>query len=401
MQYSNNRKTFYVVVIALALCAGMGVYLSKLSQGNPRPATETETPLVVGENQKADSATTTKEEAPVSQAFVDITKREDPAPVVSSPVQKPQTASVSDREPQNPVPESTAPAAETERFVVPLEANTIDQVAASLVEQGYIKDASAFTSALAAKEQTISSGGYKLSKEMSVAQIMKVLQQKSYMKWVVIPEGLRKEEIAALLGGELGWTKSQQELWISTYTKMRFDYIEGVYFPDTYLIPVDEEPLKVAERLEAKFNENFAPYLPEFNQQNIKWTTGLTLASIVQRESANDGQAPLIAGILWNRLNQNMTLNVDATLQYVRGDKGNGWWAPITLADKQTDSPYNTYLNKGLPPHPICNPGIPAIEAVLNPAQTDCLYYLHGKDGQIHCSKTYEEHQKNIEQYLK
>jgi len=288
-----------------------------------------------------------------------------------------------------------------ERFVVAVDKNTVDDVAANLLSSGFIKDQEAFKIVFGTKEGTFAAGGYKLSKNMSAAQIVKALRDKPYMKWIIIPEGLRKEEIAELLANALGWTADQKEKWISTYTSMKYDQIEGVYFPDTYLIPVDEEPLKVAERLVSKFNEKFAAYLPRFNGQNIKWTTGLTFASIVQREAANDSDMPLIAGILWNRLEQNMALNVDATLQYVRGDTGKGWWASISTADKKTDSPYNTYLNKGLPPHPICNPGIPAIEATLNPAKTDCLYYLHDANRVTHCAKTYEEHLENIEKYLR
>jgi UPF0755 protein len=96
-----------------------------------------------------------------------------------------------------------------------------------------------------------------------------------------------------------------------------------------------------------------------------------------------------------------MALNADATLQYARGDIGGGWWVRISASDKLTDTPYNTYMYKGLPPHPICNPGIAAIEAVLNPAQTDCLYYLHDNRRVTHCADTYEEHLANIEKYLK
>jgi UPF0755 protein len=289
-----------------------------------------------------------------------------------------------------------------ERFVVALNSGTIDQAADSLLEQGFIRDKAEFIKVFGTEEgEAIYPGGYKLSKDMSAAQIAKVLRNKPYMKWIVIPEGLRKEEIAELLANALGWPAGQKEKWINTYTTMEYDYIEGVYFPDTYLIPVDEEPLDAAQRLQAKFNEKFAVFLPKFNSQNIKWTTGLTFASIVQREAANASDMPLIAGILWNRLDQNMALNVDATLQYVRGNTGKGWWAPISIADKQTDSPYNTYLNKGLPPHPICSPGISAIEATLDPAKTDCLYYLHDADRAIHCAKTYEEHLENIEKYLK
>jgi len=228
-----------------------------------------------------------------------------------------------------------------------------------------------------------------------------VFQNNMNMKWVVIPPGLRKEEIADLLATNLNWTKAQETKWINFYTRLKYDHIEGVYFPESYLIPVNETPLQTANRLIAKFNENFQPYLPLFNKQNIQWTKGLTLASIVQREAANDADMPLIAGILLNRLNQKIPLSVDATLQYVRGNTGAGWWAPITASDKKTVSAYNTYKNVGLPPHPICNPGLPAIEAVLYPTKTDCLYYLHDKDHITHCAVTYAEHLANIQKYLK
>jgi len=150
------------------------------------------------------------------------------------------------------------------------------------------------------------------------------------------------------------------------------------------------------------FDEKFAPYLPQFAKQNIIWTTGLRLASIVQREAAGKQDMPLIAGILWNRLLKEMKLEVDATVQYARGKTETGWWAPIKPSDiGEIDSPYNTYKYQGLPPHPISNPGIDAIEAVLNPTETDCLYYLHDDNRQIYCAATYEEHVANIEKYLR
>jgi len=285
-------------------------------------------------------------------------------------------------------------------FVVPLNA-TLDQVAQSLIDQNYIKNKMIFVSVFSTAKGNILPGAYKLTTGMTLENISKILHGKPYMKWVVIPPGLRKEEIADILATNLNWTKTQENKWINSYTQMKYDDIEGVYFPDTYLIPTSETPLQTANRLIAKFNENFAPYLPLFNKQNIQWTKGLTLASIVQREAANDADMPLIAGILLNRLNQKIPLSVDATLQYTRGNKGTGWWAPITVNDKKIVSPYNTYKNAGLPPHPISNPGLPAIEAVLNPAKTDCLYYLHDKNHITHCAVTYAEHEANIQKYLK
>jgi len=220
-------------------------------------------------------------------------------------------------------------------------------------------------------------------------------------KWVIIHEGLRKEEIGEAFAQSLGWSKDESEKWVSEYTAVESDYFEGVYFPDTYLIPIGDSPERVAERMIGRFNEKFEPYVQEFLRRNIKWTTGLKIASLVQREAASEDDMPLIAGILWNRLFNGMKLDVDATLQYARGDTGSGWWAPITKDDKKLDSPYNTYMYEGLPPHPIANPGIDAIDAALYYKETEHFFYLHGSDGQIHCAKTYEEHLSNIYKYLR
>ncbi len=292
-----------------------------------------------------------------------------------------------------PLPEGT------DRFIISLNA-TNDTIASNLLSGEYIKERDAFISILEKNTKEIVPGAYKISKEMTREQLNKVLTGNPYMKWVVIKPGLRKEEIAEILANALVWTKTEKDNWINEDTTTSPEYTEGVFYPDTYLIPVDEEPVLVAKRLINKFNENFSVYLGQFTAKNIKWARALTLASIVQREASSTSDMPLIAGILWNRLEQNMALGVDATLQYLRGDKGDGWWAPINISEKQVDSPFNTYKYKGLPPHPISNPGIMAIEAVLNPTETDCMYYIHDRARRTHCAVTYEEHKSNIQKYL-
>lgn len=286
---------------------------------------------------------------------------------------------------------------EFKRFTVPLNAeakNTIQE----LQEQGFIKSEHGFKIALG--NVGIQPGAYRISKSMNAWQIAKIIKQGPYMKWVVIPEGLRKEQIAEILTEELGWTDLQKNDWLTTYTAMNYDYVEGVYFPDTYLIPIGESGSGTAARFIDKFNEKFAPYYDKFTQANIKWDTALKIASLIQREAGSKEDMPLIAGIIWNRLLSGMKLEIDATLQYITGQPGS-WWGAVKPEYKQIDSPYNTYLYKGLPPHPICNPGLDAIDAVLNSIETECLYYLHDSNKQIHCAKTYEEHLQNIEKYLK
>jgi UPF0755 protein len=182
---------------------------------------------------------------------------------------------------------------------------------------------------------------------------------------------------------------------------MGTDYVEGVYYPDTYLIPVDETGAQVAKRFIDRFNEKFAPYAQKFLDADIRWVTALKIASLIEREAGALADMKLISGIIWNRLNTNMLLQIDATMQYTREKKPDGsWWGGIDLAQMKSDSPYNTYVYKGLPPTPICSPSITSIEAVLNPEETECLYYLHDKSRQIHCAKTYAEHKENIKLYL-
>lgn len=298
----------------------------------------------------------------------------------------------------------SAPQKQAEAELVVFGINTTEpEIVQKLHDQGFIRSKWAFDFALFVKGKggKIELGGYRLSKSMNTWKLVDVIATKPAMKWLVIPEGLRKEEIGERLAEIFGWSEEDLEKWNAVYTKMKYDYVEGVYFPDTYLIPVEEGGLEIAQRMINRFNEKFAPYSDKFLERNVRWTTGLKIASIVQREAAGEEDMPLIAGILWNRLLEEKKLEVDATVQFARGKTDAGWWAPIKPEDKEIDSPYNTYKYEGLPPHPIANPGLAAIEAVMDSEETDCLFYLHDSDGQIHCAKTFEEHESNIDIYLR
>ncbi|MCL5073566.1 MAG: endolytic transglycosylase MltG [Actinobacteria bacterium] len=280
-----------------------------------------------------------------------------------------------------------------------LQIGTIEK----LYKEGFIKNTWGYGLMLLINEKSSKPkpGGYYLSKNMNAWQVAEELSKSPDMLWVTIPEGVRKEQIGEILAKTLNWTNEDLEKWNTIYTAMKFDYIEGVYFPDTYLIPVEENGLEIAVRMINRFNEKFSPYFDKFEEANIKWTTALKIASLLEREAAGKEDMPLIAGIIWNRLEKNMKLDIDATIQYARGKVENSWWAPINPQDIiEIDSKYNTYKYKGLPPGPIANPGLDAIDAVLNSEKTDCLYYLHDQNRKIHCAKTYEEHKENIKEFL-
>jgi len=287
--------------------------------------------------------------------------------------------------------------AEEERIVVNLT-TTEEELIPKLKEQGYIRSEWAFNYVLKKKgwQGKIKPGGYKISKNMDAWYLAETLVNYRYQNWIIIPEGLRKEEIAEILQGGLYWSDNTKEEFLN-YAK------EGYLFPDTYLLEVlniRDAGKKVAKRMENAFNEKCQAIFKEFKEQNIRNDTAVILASIIQREAGDKEQMPLIAGIIWNRLLKPMPLQVDATIQYILGESGN-WWRPVTLEEYKIESPYNTYLHEGRPPAPICSPGLAAMEAVIHDQPSDYLYYLHDNEGQIHLAKTYEKHLENIEKYLK
>jgi UPF0755 protein len=289
-----------------------------------------------------------------------------------------------------------------EILVIPQNKEGFDVIRV-LWEQKLIRNVQAFQFLLNtfAKDKEIKSGGYRLSQNMNAWQVLTKVTGKPDLIWVTISFCPRKEQVGEKLASVLGWSQEELNKWNTVYTNIKPEYFEGVYYPDTYLIPVDESGAQVAGRFISRFNEKFAPLADKFTAKNIKWTTGLKIASLIAREAAGTEDMKLTSGIIWNRLDKGMPLQIDATMQYTLGKDANGnWWGNIDLTQKETDSPYNSYLNIGLPPTPICSPNIDAIEAALNPAETECLYYLHDSNRQIHCAKTYQEHLLNIDKYL-
>ena len=292
---------------------------------------------------------------------------------------------------------------QTEVFIV-LEDTPETAIIYDLEEKGFIRSFWALDIVLTIKNKhdKIKNGGYYLSKNMNAFEIADKITGAPDLKWITFPEGLRKEQIGERLQTLLGWSSEELNKWNNTYTAMTLDNFEGVYFPDTYLIPVKENGLEIAKRMISRFNEVTKVQLKEFAKKDILWTTGIKIASLIQREAGGKDDMGLIAGILWNRLEKGQKLEIDATIQYAKGKVGDKWWSVVTSNDIETiDSPYNTYKYKGLPPHPIANPGINAINAALNPEKTDCIFYLHDRYRGIHCAVTYEEHLKNIEKYLR
>lgn len=279
---------------------------------------------------------------------------------------------------------------ENKRFVIQ-KGDSIREIGNFLKKEGLVKDSVVFFIyvKLNRQDRNIQAGEYRLSPSMNLARIIEELNHGTLDRWVTIPEGYRAEEIADVLEKEI---PSYEESWRDVLNEN-----EGYLFPDTYLIPRDAEINMVVSTMRNNFNRKIQEIglLPD--DKNLPRI--VILASLIEREAVTSEEKPLISGVINNRLSRGMAFDIDATIQYVKGREG-AWWPQITTDDyKSVDSLYNTYLNPGLPPGPIANPGIEAIKAALNPQTHSYYFYIHAA-GKIYPARTVREHQANIKKYL-
>jgi UPF0755 protein len=277
------------------------------------------------------------------------------------------------------------------------QANVIE----SLDEKGLIKNRATYfvLKTWAFFKGPFEPGGYVIPKNLNFLALANSLTDPQY-KYVSIADGMRKEEIAEQMGKVLQWDPKKIAEFKNENPICPLSGKEGYLAAGNYLIKKDTEIQTIHEVMEKKFQENVEKILINNGENILNFDQIITIASLIQREAAGKKDMRLISGIIWNRLFIGMPLQIDATLQYAKGD-GEKWWPIVNSRDKEIDSPYNTYKNEGLPPGPIASPGISAIEAAMNPAKTDCIFYLHDKLRNIHCSDTYKGHLENINRYLK
>jgi UPF0755 protein len=172
--------------------------------------------------------------------------------------------------------------------------------------------------------------------------------------------------------------------------------LEGFLFPDTYFFYPDVTPHEVIVRMYGNFSDQIATLDPEVTSFDRPLRDDLIMASLLEKEARSLADKRMVAGILWNRIARGMPLQVDAVFGYIN-DRAT--YSP-SFTDLETQSLYNTYIHKGLPPGPIGNPGLDSILAAVTPATTTALYYLTGRDGQMHYANTFAGHKANREKYL-
>lgn len=297
-----------------------------------------------------------------------------------------------------------------QRFVI-TKGQSAEKVSASLKESDLIKDAFAFRiyAQLTGKAGKIQAGNYTLTSNIGLSELLSLLLQGPKELWVTYPEGLRHEEIAIKTIQTLGMEADTAKTFYNAFLK-ETEEDEGFLFPDTYLFPRDVQAAIVAAKLRSTFDTKVtSKMISDARDAGMSINQVITLASIVERETLTDEERPIVAGVLLARMEIGMPLQTDATLQYITGTQrctlgfrpDCDWWEPPTLIDKETRSAYNTYTNGGLPPAPIANPGLQSIKAVIYPEESSYLYYIHDKDGKIHYAATIEEHNGNVNEYLR
>lgn len=206
---------------------------------------------------------------------------------------------------------------------------------------------------------------------------------------VTIPEGANTREITELL------SRALPEFEAATFYSLA-EQREGRLFPDTYFFLPGEEPLVIITALQNNFNRQVATLEDEIQSFGRPLDEIVTMASLLEEEAPDMEDRRIIAGILWERIDRGIPLQVDAVFPYIIGKNS----FELTREDLKVDSPYNTYLYRGLPKGPITNPGLDSILAAATPTKTNYLYYLSDRDGNLHYSVSYDQHLQAKAKYI-
>lgn len=277
---------------------------------------------------------------------------------------------------------------------------TTGRIALILEKHGLINNAAAFRIlARISGDPSIEAGVYQLSPSMPPGRILRELSLGAGMRLVriTIPEGFTIDQIAERAADVPGvrapdWAFLASRRGSSFATSFGAPpSLEGYLFPDTYDFARGTTDRQIIQTMLDNFGKKvlqpLADDLSASEKRGYDLDKVITMASLIEREAKVKSDQPLIAGVLYNRLRKKMPLQVDATVQYVVGHKER-----LMYKDLEVDSPYNTYKITGLPPGPICSPGLDAIHAALHPASVPYLYYTANPDGTHVFTKTLEDH---------
>ena len=277
--------------------------------------------------------------------------------------------------------------------------STLIDISAELYNKKVIKNRSSFILAvkMLGYEKDIPAGKFNIDNvSTNYSLVNKLINSVNISKKVTILEGWSIDEIAEKLHSSLKIDKksflnaSKNKALLDKWD-IKSNSFEGYLFPNTYQFAEDVSPIKIIDKMVSEYKKNVTKKMYDrMSKINLNENEVLTLASIIEGEAIYDSERPTISGVYHNRLKKGMRLQADPTIQYIIDD------SPRRLLNKdlKIKSPYNTYLNHGLPPGPINNPGLESIKAALYPEEIDFLYFVAKGDGYHTFSKTEKEHNK-------
>ena len=313
----------------------------------------------------------------------------------------------------------TAPGSDNRTVFIGVEkGESVSSIGHKLKENKLIRSETAFKLAVKQKhaDVKIKSGTHKFSSSMGLYAIVNELTKSSYQKSIriTIPEGWTIAQIQKRLDTYTNqcpqiakkFDDNALNLGITNYSHLYGPSTEGYLFPDTYTVTNETTSKEFIEKMLENFDRKLqAKYMTDIVYCGQKYLNTsdynealykvLTVASLIEREVKVEGERELVASVIYNRLNKKMPLQIDATVSYVPG-KSTDNKDKVLYKDLKKKTPYNTYVIKGLPKGPICNPGEKCFYAACHPKETDYLYYVAKSDGSHIFGKTLEEHKENI-----
>ncbi len=297
-----------------------------------------------------------------------------------------------------------SPLEEEVKVTIPAGAST-RQIGSILEEKGVIGDSNFFRIVVRIMdwENSLRRGRYSFNPEHHIFSVIEKIARGDVLTYrVIVPEGLTMEQTAQLIADKSGDFSSKEFLKQAEEIELPFAYLpeekekmdyrlQGYLFPATYEFPQGSAPRDIIKQMVERFDWELNPELMErAREMGFDIHEIVTLASLVEREARIEEERPYIASVIHNRLEIDMPLQIDATVQYALPE----WKSRLLFVDLNYDSPYNTYLHRGLPPGPIASPGQSSLLGALYPAETDYLFYIANPDGSHSFSRTFEEHRQ-------
>jgi UPF0755 protein len=276
-------------------------------------------------------------------------------------------------------------------------------IAQELQKAGVVRSALAFEAMKEIHGGTLKAGEYRFDHPASVGEVYARMQRGDvFTITLVIPEGYNIFDVANAvqavgLGKRDDFLKAEmQHAELVKAWSPHAESVEGFLFPDTYKFGRHATPVQMLTAMVRRFGA----VAGKLGMSGSDVEREVTMASLVEREVHLDAERPMIAGVFENRLALGMPLQTDPAVQYASLLRGT-WTGVIHQSELQSDSAYNTYTHAGLPPGPICNPGVAALKAALHPAKTDYLYFVADANGATKFSTTIAEHNGQVAEYRK